>query len=44
MNVKSVILVTAVAAAVALAACRREAAYEPMKLGADVPAASQVAR
>jgi hypothetical protein len=44
MNVKSVILVTAVAAAVALTACRREVVHEPMKLGADVPAASQVAR
>jgi hypothetical protein len=43
MNVKSVIVVTAVVAAVALAACRREEPV-PMKLGADVPAASQVAR
>jgi hypothetical protein len=39
-----VILVAAMMAAVALGACRREVPYEPMKLGADVPAAEQVAR
>ena len=44
MNVKSVIIISAVVAAVALAACRREARHEPMKLGADVPVAGQVAR
>ena len=44
MNVKSVIVVTAVVAAVALAACRREVRHEPMKLGAELPVASQVAR
>lgn len=44
MNVKSVIVVAAVIAAVALGACRREVTHEPMKLGADVPAAQQVAR
>lgn len=44
MNVKSLIVVTAVVAAVAFAACRREVRHEPMKLGADVPAAAQVAR
>ncbi len=44
MNVKSLIVVTAVVAAVAFAACRREVRHEPMKLGAEVPAASQVAR
>ena len=46
MNVKSVIVVAAVIAAVALGACRREARYEPLKLGAgaDMPVAQQVAR
>jgi len=43
-GVKGLILVSAVVAAVALGACRREVAHEPMKLGADVPAAGQVAR
>jgi hypothetical protein len=41
MNVKSVIVITAVVAAIALTACRREERV-PMKLGADVPASSQV--
>ena len=40
---KSVIVVAAVIAAVALGACRREVTHEPMKLGAEVPAV-QVAR
>jgi len=40
---KKVILLGVLAAAVALGACRREEA-EPMKLGAAVPAASQVAK
>jgi hypothetical protein len=44
MNVKSVIVISAVVAAVALAACRREVRHEPMKLGADLPVAEQVAR
>ena len=38
---KGAIVITAVIVAVALGACRREAAHEPMKLGADVPAAVQ---
>ena len=42
--VKGVIVVTAVIAAVALGACRREVAATPLKLGADVPAASEIAR
>ena len=37
---KKVILVSAVMAVVALAACRREEAV-PMKLGADMPVAQQ---
>jgi len=41
MNIKSVIVITAVVAAVALTACRREE-RAPMKLGAELPAASQV--
>jgi hypothetical protein len=45
MNVKSVIILSAVIAAVALGACRREA-REPLKLGAgaDLPVAEQVKR
>ena len=45
MNVKSMIVLAAVIAAVALGACRREE-YRPLKLGAgtDLPVASQVAR
>ena len=41
---KGVLVVTAVIAAVALGACRREVEHKPMKLGAEVPAATQVAR
>jgi hypothetical protein len=36
MKVKNVIVISALVAAVALAACRREVVHEPMKLGADV--------
>ena len=45
MIVKNVILISAIIAAVALAACRREE-REPLKLGAgvDMPVAGQVAR
>jgi hypothetical protein len=43
MNLKNAIVISAVVAAVALAACRREVRHEPMKLGADLPV-SQVAR
>ncbi|MEZ5817258.1 MAG: hypothetical protein R3D44_09265 [Hyphomicrobiaceae bacterium] len=42
--VKSAIVLGAILATVAVAACRREEYHEPMKLGADVPAAHQVAR
>lgn len=41
---KGVLVVTAVFAAVALGACRREVEHTPMKLGAEVPAAVIVAR
>jgi hypothetical protein len=40
MTIKNVIVISAVVAAVALAACRREEAV-PMKLGADLPVAQQ---
>ena len=33
---KNVIVISALVAAVALGACRREVVHEPMKLGADV--------
>lgn len=36
MKVKNVIVISALVAAVALSACRREVVHEPMKLGADV--------
>jgi hypothetical protein len=35
MKVKNVIVISALVAAVALGACRREVMHEPMKLGAD---------
>jgi hypothetical protein len=41
---KGALVIAAVVAAVALGACRREVPHTPMKLGADVPAATQVAR
>lgn len=40
---KGLIVLSVAVVAVALGACRREEAA-PMKLGADVPAATQVAR
>jgi len=45
MSVKSVIVISALAAAIAFSACRREE-HVPMKLGAgaDLPVAHQVAR
>jgi hypothetical protein len=43
-GLKGAIVITAVIAAVALGACRREVPHEPMKLGADIPAAGKVAR
>ena len=41
---KGVIVITAAIVAVALGACRREVEHKPMKLGAEVPAAAEVAR
>lgn len=43
MKVKNVIVISALVAAVALGACRREVVHEPMKLGADI-AVENVAR
>lgn len=43
-GVKSAIVITAIIAAVALGACRREVLPPPLKLGADIPAAQEVAR
>lgn len=43
-GVKGAIVITAIIAAVALGACRREVPYEPMKLGGDMPVAEKVAR
>ncbi len=39
---KGAIVIAAAIVAVALGACRREVEHTPMKLGADVPAATQV--
>jgi hypothetical protein len=44
MDMKGAIVVAALVAAVALGACRKEVPYEPMKLGASVPATTEVAR
>ena len=41
---KGVLLVAAVITAVALGACRREVEHQPLKLGAEVPAAAEVTR
>jgi hypothetical protein len=41
---KGAIVLATIIAAVAVGACRREVPHEPMKLGADVPATTQVAR
>lgn len=41
---KGVLVVAAVVAAIALGACRREVEHRPLKLGADVPAAAEIAR
>lgn len=38
---KGAIILATVVAAVALGACRKEVPHTPMKLGADMPAASQ---
>ncbi len=41
-GVKGLIVLSAVVAAVALGACRREVPHTPMKLGADVPATEAI--
>lgn len=41
---KGAIILATVVAAVAVGACRKEVPHSPMKLGADVPATTQVAR
>lgn len=41
---KGVLIISAVIASVALGACRREVEHTPMKLGAEVPAAAEIAR
>ena len=41
---KNAIVIAAVIAAVALGACRREVEHQPLKLGASVPAQSEIAR
>jgi hypothetical protein len=43
-TLKTTIVMATLIAAVAVSACRREEAHVPMKLGADVPASTQVAR
>ncbi len=44
MQFKTLIVLTTIVATAALAACRHEVPHQPMKLGADVPAAEQVKR
>jgi hypothetical protein len=41
---KKTVVVALLGVVIALAACRRETPYEPMKLGADVPAQEEAAR
>lgn len=43
-GLKSTIVVATIIAAVAVSACRREEHHEPMKLGAEAPVATEVAR
>jgi hypothetical protein len=43
-TLKTTFVMATLIAAVAVSACRREEAHAPMKLGADVPATTQVAR
>ena len=44
MNAKRIAVLSLLCAAVALVGCRREQPYEPLKLGADVPAAQEPVR
>ena len=41
---KGAIVIAAAIAAIALGACRREVEHKPLKLGAEVPAATEIAR
>jgi len=43
-GVKGLIVISAVVAAVALGACRREVPHTPMKLGAELPTTAELAR
>lgn len=43
-TVKTTLVMATLIAAVAVSACRREEYHQPMKLGAEVPASTQVAR
>lgn len=43
-TVKTTLVMATLIAAVAVSACRREEYHKPMKLGAEVPASTQVAR
>jgi hypothetical protein len=42
-GIKGAVVISAIIAAVALGACRREVPHTPMKLGADVPTQTRVA-
>ena len=44
MNSKKIAVVVLLGVAIALGACRREEAWEPMKLGADAAVQEQAAR
>lgn len=45
MSIKSMLVVASIiGTAAAVSACRKEVPHSPMKLGADIPAAEQVAR
>jgi hypothetical protein len=44
MKVKNVIVISALVAAVALSACRREVMHDPVKLGAGDLAAAEMAK
>lgn len=44
MNSKKIAVVALLGVVIALAACRREEAWEPMKLGADAVVQDQAAR
>lgn len=43
-TVKTTLVLATLIAAVAVSACRREEHHAPMKLGAEVPATTQVSR